>query len=66
MAAFGRSGDAEVSTKQMLVTIVTLTLLCALLVWWLESFNRERLLADFHEQIEQLPTFRGERPTDVP
>jgi uncharacterized membrane protein YwzB len=46
-----------VSTRQVLLAAVVLGMVCAAVVWWLESFNRERLIADFHAQLAKLPTF---------
>lgn len=46
------------STRQVLLAAVVLGCVCAGVVWWLESWNRERLIADFHAQLEKLPTFK--------
>lgn len=46
------------STRQVIVSAVVLGLVCALVVWWLEQFNRERLIADFRAQLDNLPTFK--------
>ena len=44
--------------KQTIVGAIVLGLVCAYVVWMLERFNRERLIADFHAQLEKLPTFK--------
>lgn len=46
------------STRQVLLAAVVLGCVCAGVVWWLESWNRERLIQDFHAQLEKLPTFK--------
>lgn len=40
-----------------LVAAVVLGLVCAYVVWMLERFNREKLISEFAEQLEKLPTF---------
>lgn len=48
------------TNRQMLVSAVVLGFTAALVVWWLERFNRERLISDFHAQLEKLPTWKGQ------
>ncbi len=49
------------STKQVLLSAIVLGLVCAGVVWWLEQFNRDRLIQDFRAQLDKLPTFKGEQ-----
>lgn len=38
---------------------VVLALVCAAVVWWLEGFQRERLIRDFRAQLASLPQAPG-------
>jgi uncharacterized membrane protein YwzB len=51
-----------VTTRQVLYAAVVLGLVCAAVVWWLEGFNRDRLIRDFKATLDSLPTFNGETP----
>lgn len=53
------------TTRQTVLAAVILGMVCAGVVWWLEQFNRERLIADFREALDGLPTYRKEEQTDV-
>jgi len=43
--------------KHTLVGAIVLGLVCAYVVWMLERFNREKLIEQFREQIDKLPTY---------
>jgi len=57
--------EGELTTRQTVLAAVILGMVCAGVVWWLEQFNRERLIADFREALDGLPTYRKEEQTDV-
>lgn len=48
------------SNRQVVLTAIILGLCASMVVWWLERYNRELLIQQFHEQIEKLPTYRKE------
>ncbi len=43
--------------RHTLIGAVVLGLVCAYVVWMLERFNREKLIAQFAAELEKLPTF---------
>lgn len=46
------------NTRQVVLAAVVLGCVCAGVVWWLESFNREKLINAFHLELEKWPTFK--------
>ncbi len=40
------------NTKQILLTSVIIGVVCALLVWWLEGFERKRLAKDWQSFVD--------------
>lgn len=46
------------SWRQTFAITVGVALIAALVVWWLEGFNRARLIEDFKQQLDKLPEFR--------
>lgn len=46
------------SWRQTAAIIVGVALLAAAVCWFLEGFNRQRLIDDFKAQLDQLPEFK--------
>jgi len=44
-----------VSWKQTGAVIVGVAVLCAALVWWLEEFNRKRMMEEWDAWLKTLP-----------
>jgi hypothetical protein len=51
------------TTRQVLLSSLVLGVVAAAVVWWLERYNRDLLIAQFREQLERLPTYQ--QPNDV-
>lgn len=44
------------SNRQAFLSSILLGIVCAAVVWYLEQFNRERMIRDFKAVLDGLPT----------
>jgi hypothetical protein len=54
------SESPGMNNRQLVFCALLIGVFCAGLVWWLEQFNRDRLIADFRAELDRLPTFKRE------
>lgn len=52
------------STRQVLFAALVLGAVCCLVMWFLEDFRQQKMIADFREALAQLPTYQP--PTILP
>lgn len=45
--------------RQTLTIILGVALIAALVCWFLEGFNRQRLITDFKAYLDSMPEYRG-------
>jgi hypothetical protein len=46
-----------VSTRQLVLVILVLTVACCAVMWSLEDFRQRKLISDFRAELANLPTY---------
>jgi hypothetical protein len=57
-----RGKNDDMTTRQLLITAIVIGTVCAVIVWWLEGFERKRLVCDWQSFIDNWspPSVAGE------
>lgn len=50
-------GAATVNTRQLIVASIVLGLVCCGVMWFLEDFRQQKIMADFQAELAKLPTY---------
>lgn len=48
-------GD-QVSTRQVVLAALVIALVCCAVMWWLEGFRQEKMISQFRQVLDNLPT----------
>lgn len=44
------------STQQVVLAALVIALVCCAIMWWLEGFRQEKMIADFKRVLDGMPT----------
>ncbi len=50
------------TTRQVLLAALVIAVVCCAVMWWLEGFRQERMVAEFRAVLDGLPTATNEGP----
>lgn len=44
------------STRQVVLAALVIALVCCAVMWWLEGFRQEKMISQFRQVLDNLPT----------
>jgi hypothetical protein len=55
----GEAAGGLVSTRQIILAALVIAVTCCAVMWFLEGFRQERMVAEFRAVLDGLPTAQG-------